>query len=135
MAARYRKEGEERVIGIKAHAVNEHQKIMAAAHARATEILGEAEANALMTLAAAYRENPEFYRVNRALDSYDSIIDSNTTLILPSDSALIRILDGSEAATPDPAAGWAEGCRRQEDIDTRSRAAKGGLPGDLAVSS
>ncbi len=108
VAARYRSEGEERAIGIEAYAVNEHQKIMAAAHAEATEILGEAEANALMTLAAAYREDPEFYRFIRALDSYDSIIDSNTTLILPSDSELFRYLDGSEVPVPGTTAGAAD---------------------------
>ena len=107
VAARYRSEGEERAIGIEAYAVNEHQKIMAAAHAEATEILGQAEANALKTLAAAYREDPDFYRFIRALDSYDSIIDNNTTLILPSDSELFRYLDGSKIPQP-------------------------GLPGDLA---
>ena len=100
IAARYRSEGEEKAIGIEAYAVNEHQKIMAAAHAEATGILGEAEANALKTLAAAYREDPEFYRFIRALDSYDSIIDNTTTLILPSDSELFRYLDGSEIPRP-----------------------------------
>lgn len=100
VAARYRSEGEERAIGIEAYAVNEHQKILAAAHAEATEILGEAEATALRTLAAAYREDPEFYKFIRALDSYDSIIDNNTTLILPSDSELFRYLEGNEIPAP-----------------------------------
>ncbi len=101
IAARYRSEGEEKAIGIEAYAVNEHQKIMAAAHAEATRILGQAEANALKTLAAAYQEDPDFYTFIRALDSYDSIIDENTTLILPSDSELFRYLDGSEVPQPD----------------------------------
>ena len=72
IAARYRSEGEERAIGIEAFAINEHEKIMATAHAEATAILGKAEADALETLAAAYRDDPEFYKFIRALDSYDT---------------------------------------------------------------
>ena len=96
IAARYRSEGEERAIGIEAFAINEHQKIMATAHAEATAILGEAEADALETLAAAYRDDPEFYKFIRALDSYDTIIDKNTTLMLPADNEMFKYLDGKE---------------------------------------
>ena len=55
IAARYRSEGEEQAIRIEAFAINEHKKIMAAAHADSTTILGRAEADAMTTLAAAYR--------------------------------------------------------------------------------
>ena len=96
IAARYRSEGEERAISIEAFAINEHEKIMATAHAEATTILGRAEADALKTLAAAYREDPDFYKFIRALDSYDSIIDKNTTLMLPADNELFKYLDGNE---------------------------------------
>ncbi len=94
IAARYRSEGEERAIGIEAFAINEHQKIMATAHAEATAILGRAEADALKTLSTAYRQDPAFYKFIRALDSYDSIIDKHTTLILPADNELFKYLDG-----------------------------------------
>ena len=104
IAARYRSEGEERAIGIEAFAINEHEKIMATAHAEATTILGQAEAEALETLADAYRQDPEFYKFVRALDSYDAIIDQNTTLMLPSDSELFRYLDEIEIpGSPTPA--------------------------------
>ncbi|MDE0060705.1 MAG: protease modulator HflC [Defluviicoccus sp.] len=100
IAARYRSEGEERAIAIEAFAINEHEKIMATAHAEATAILGEAEADALETLAAAYRDDPEFYKFIRALDSYDTIIDKNTTLMLPADNELFKYLDGKEIPGP-----------------------------------
>ena len=100
IAARYRSEGEERAIGIEAFAINEHEKIMATAHAEATAILGKAEADALETLAAAYRDDPEFYKFIRALDSYDTIIDKNTTLMLPADNELFKYLDGMEIPKP-----------------------------------
>ena len=96
IAARYRSEGEEAAMRIEALAVNEHEKILAAAHAEATTILGQAEAEAMALLAKAYQEDPEFYEFVRALDSYDLIIDQNTTLMLPADNELFRYLDSKE---------------------------------------
>ena len=93
IATRYRSEGEEKAITIEALAINEHEKIMADAHAEATTILGNAEAQAMALLGRAYREDPEFYKFIRALDSYDLIIDKNTTLMLPADSELFKYLD------------------------------------------
>ena len=43
IAARYRSEGEELAMRIEALAINEHEKLVAAAHAEATTILGKAE--------------------------------------------------------------------------------------------
>ena len=96
IAARYRSEGEEMAIRIEARAINEHEKLMANAHAEATAILGKAEAEAMALLGKAYREDPEFYKFLRALDSYDRIIDRNTTLMLPADNELFKYLDSKE---------------------------------------
>ena len=96
IAARYRSEGEEKAIRIEAIAVNQHEQIMADAHAEATIILGKAEAEALALLGKAYRKDPEFYKFIRALDSYDLIIDKNTTLMLPADNELFKYLDSKE---------------------------------------
>ena len=71
IATRYRSEGEEMAIRIEALAVNEHERIVADAHAEATAILGKAEAQAAALLGKAYREDPEFYKFIRALDSYE----------------------------------------------------------------
>ena len=96
IATRYRSEGEERAIRIEALAINEHEKLVADAHAEATTILGDAEAEATALLGKAYREDPEFYKFIRALDSYDLIIDRNTTLMLPADNELFKYLDSRE---------------------------------------
>ena len=95
IAARYRSEGEEMAMRIEALAINEHEKLVADAHAEATAILGEAEAEALALLGQAYRKDPEFYKFIRALDSYDLIIDRNTTLMLPADNELFKYLDST----------------------------------------
>ncbi len=99
IAARYRSEGEEQAIRVEALAITEHERIMATAHAEATTILGKAEAEAMLVLGEAYRAHPEFYRFVRALDSYDSIIDDKTTLLLPADNELFKYLDSQEIPT------------------------------------
>ena len=96
IAARYRSEGEEMAIRVEARAINEHEKLMADAHAEATAILGEAEAEAMELLGKAYRRDPDFYKFIRALDSYDLIIDRNTTLMLPADNELFKYLDSRQ---------------------------------------
>lgn len=93
IAARYRSEGEEEAIRIEAIAMGEHTKILADAHAQATEIMGKAEADAMAILGEAYRQDPEFYKFVRALDSYDLIIDDKTTLMLSADNELFKYLD------------------------------------------
>ena len=100
IAARYRSEGEEMALRIEALAINEHERIMADAHAEATTILGHAEAEAMALLGAAYREDPEFYKFIRALDSYDAIIDDRTTLLLPADNELFKYLDANRIPVP-----------------------------------
>lgn len=95
IAARYRSEGEEQAIRIEALAVSEHSKLLANAHAEATKILGKAEAEAVAILGEAYRQDPDFYKFVRALDSYDLIIDDKTTLMLPADSELFKYLDSN----------------------------------------
>ena len=96
IATRYRSEGEEMAMRIEALAINEHEKLMADAHAEATAILGRAEADAVARLGEAYRQDPEFYKFIRALDSYDLILDGKTTLMLPADNELFKYLDSDE---------------------------------------
>ncbi len=108
IATRYRSEGEEAAIRIEALAIEEHDRIMADAHAEATTILGEAEAEAMALLGEAYREDPDFYTFIRALDSYDLIIDSKTTLMLPADNELFRYLDSTTIPELEPSGQFAD---------------------------
>lgn len=96
IAARYRAEGEELAMRIEALAINQHDKLIAEAHAESTRILGIAEAEAIALLGEAFKQDPEFYTFIRALDSYDVIIDKGTTLMLPADNELFKYLDSSE---------------------------------------
>jgi len=42
--------------------------------------------------ADAYSADPKFYEFVRTLDAYKKVIDDKTTLVLPSDSRLFKLL-------------------------------------------
>jgi membrane protease subunit HflC len=93
IATQYRSEGEERAMKIQALATTEREKILADARAEAEILRGHGEAEALRVFASAYAKDPEFYRFLRDLESYEKILDNNTTIFLQSDSKLLRALD------------------------------------------
>jgi len=86
-----RRETEEK---IEAQAAREREAILSEAAAEAEIVRGTGEAEALEVLAEAYSQDPAFYRFLRSLDSYESIVDEDTTLFIPSDSALLEVLYG-----------------------------------------
>lgn len=94
IATRYRSEGEEEALKIEALSAAEREKILAEARGQAEAVRGRGEADALELLAAAYCQDPEFYRFLRSLESYEKIIDENTTLFIESDSQLMEALNG-----------------------------------------
>ncbi len=94
IATRYRSEGEEEALKIEALSAAEREKLLAEARGEAEAVRGRGEAEALKLLAAAYRQDPEFYRFLRSLESYEKIIDENTTLFIESDSQLMEALNG-----------------------------------------
>lgn len=94
IATRYRSEGEEEALKIEAQSTAEREKLLAAARAEAEAVRGRGDAEALELLATAYRQDPEFYKFLRSLESYEKIIDENTTLFISSDSPLMEALGG-----------------------------------------
>ncbi len=94
IATAYRSEGEEEALKIEAEAAAERERILSEARSKAESIRGRGEAEALRRMAEAYRQDPELYRFLRSLESYEKIIDGNTTLFLESDSPLLEALRG-----------------------------------------
>jgi len=92
IARRFRSEGEEEALKIRADADRQKETILAEARRKAEEIRGEGEADAARIYAEAIRADPDFYAFLRTLDSYDKIITDKTTLVLPGDSELMRLL-------------------------------------------
>ena len=102
IARQFRSEGTEEAAKIRAGADAEQARILAEANQQAAEIRGQADAEAIAIYAAAFGKDPEFYRFLRTLQSYEAFIDSNTTLLLPSDSELLQYLNPGNVTVPTP---------------------------------
>ncbi len=92
IANRYRSEGEEEAIKIRAVTDSLKVIIMANAYKKAKIIRGKAEASAIDIYAAAFNRDPEFYEFFRTLEVYKSIIDTATVIVLPPESELFKFL-------------------------------------------
>ena len=104
IARQLRSEGAEEAAKIRAKADTEKSQILAEAQRQAEETRGQADANAIRIYATAFQKDPEFYRFLRTLQSYQTFIDQNTTLILPSDSELLKYLTPGSISAAKPAA-------------------------------
>ncbi|MGA3323340.1 MAG: protease modulator HflC [Terriglobia bacterium] len=97
IAMQYRAEGEEQALVIRANADREKEAILSAAYKDAEKIRGEGDAEATRVYGQAYSKNPHFYKLVRTLESYKKVLDDKTTIILNSDSALLKVLTQGEA--------------------------------------
>ena len=98
IAMQYRAEGEEQALSIRADADRVKEEILSAAYKQAESIRGEGDAEATRIYGAAYSKNPRFYKLLRTLDSYKKTLDDKTTVILSSDSELLKVLTHGEGA-------------------------------------
>ncbi len=92
IARQFRSEGEEEADKVRADADLEQARILAESDRQAKEIRGQADAEAARIYAAAYSKDPEFYEFLKTLSAYESFIDADATIVLPSDSRLLRLL-------------------------------------------
>jgi membrane protease subunit HflC len=97
VATQYRAEGEQQALVIRAGADREKEAILSAAYKDAETIRGEGDAAATRIYGDAYSKNPRFYKLVRTLESYKKVLDDKTTIILNSDSALLKVLTQGEA--------------------------------------
>ncbi len=97
IALQYRAEGEQQALTIRADADRQKEEIVSSAYRDAEKIRGEGDAEATRIYGAAYAKNPQFYKLLRTLDSYKKVLDDKTTIILSSDSELLKVLTRGEA--------------------------------------
>jgi len=97
IAMQYRAEGEEQALTIRANADREKEEILSAAYKDAEKTRGQGDAEATRIYGQAYSKNPQFYRLLRTLESYKKVLDDKTTIILNSDSELLKVLTRGEA--------------------------------------
>src|ERR1700691_6634228 len=98
IAMQYRAEGEEQALAIRANADRQKEEILSTAYKEAETIRGKGDAEATRIYGDAYSKNPQFYKLTRTLESYKKILDDKTTIILSSDSDLLKILTKGQGA-------------------------------------
>lgn len=97
IAEQFRSEGNGEAARINGNRERDLQKIQSEAYRRVEEIRGEADARATEIYAKAYNQSPQavnFYEFTRTMQAYKSIITTNTTLVLSTDSDLFKFLKG-----------------------------------------
>jgi len=92
MAKQYRSEGDEEAIKIRAEADKQKRTMMAQAYREAEIIKGEGEAEAARIYATAFSQDPKFYKLTRTLQAYETFLNEKTTVVLSTDSELLRLL-------------------------------------------
>src|SRR6516225_642861 len=92
IAKENRSAGELEATKITAEADHEKTRIDAEAGGRAERTKAEGDAQASRTYAAAFGQDPRLYEFIRTLRAYDKLLDDKTTLFLPADVDLLRML-------------------------------------------
>ena len=96
IAKGFRSEGEEEADKIRAKADREKAALLAEARRQAAVRRGQADAEAARIYAEAFKQDPEFYEFIRSLQAYRKILDENSTVVIPDDSPLLRVLTDPE---------------------------------------
>jgi membrane protease subunit HflC len=97
MAMKFRSEGERELKKLVAAADRQKTRILAEAYREAERLKAEGDAQAMQIYADAFGRGPQFYKFTRTLNAYEKILDGNTTIFLPADAEVFRILDGRAA--------------------------------------
>ena len=98
IARLYRSEGEEEAEKIRASADREEAVLLNEARRQAEEIRGEADAEATRIYAEAFGQDPEFFEFVRSLEAYQNIISESSTIVVPSDAELLKVLQSPAAS-------------------------------------
>ncbi len=92
IAQRYRSEGEGQAAEIEGEKERELQRLESDAYREAEQIRGEADGKAAAIYAEAFDVDPEFYRFLRTMETYEEVLDEDSTLLLTTDSDFFRYL-------------------------------------------
>ena len=92
-AAKLRAEGKEEGMNIRTEADKRAKEIEAEAYKKSQILRGEGDRTAMNIYAEAYSQDPEFFDFLKSLETYKNILSKNTTLILSTDSELLKYLD------------------------------------------
>jgi membrane protease subunit HflC len=90
IAKKYRSEGEEESVKIKAQTDKDKTILLADSYMQAEKTKGQGDAEALKIYAQAYEKDPEFYSFVRTLEAYVNSLGKGTTIVLPIDSEFFQ---------------------------------------------
>jgi modulator of FtsH protease HflC len=92
IATKFRSEGEREFKKVVAEADREKTRTLAEAYREAERIKGEGDAQATRIYAEAFGKNSQLYKFRRTLQAYEKIFEGNTTIFLPADAEVFRLL-------------------------------------------
>jgi membrane protease subunit HflC len=95
-AKKYRSEGEEKALAIRAVADKDKTIILSEAKRKAEILKGEADAVATRLYADAYNKDPEFFYFLKTMEAYKIVMGEGDTLVLSPDSEFFRYLKSSK---------------------------------------
>ena len=96
IAEKFRSEGKGEARKIEGDMEKDLKEIESGAYKTAQEISGKADAEATLIYARALGRDPEFYSFIQTLDIYKDTMDKSTSLVLSTDSELLRFFKGYE---------------------------------------
>ena len=92
IATKFRAEGEEEDLKIRAVANRNREVILANADRESSQTRGEGEADAIRILAEALNQDPDFFAFRRSLEAYQTFLGQQDTIVLSADAPLFRFL-------------------------------------------
>jgi len=99
-AARFKAEGDKRATQIRAEADLTAARLTAEGKQKSEEIRGRAEAAAAGIYAKAHKQDPNFYRFTRSLDSMQKIVGDQSTVVLDTQSPPFNVLKNPSINPP-----------------------------------
>ncbi len=92
IAKKYRSEGEEAAVKIRAMTDKERTILLAESYKEAEKLRGEGDAEAIKIYAQAFKKDPEFYSFLRTLEAYKKSLAEDATVVLSGDSEFFQYL-------------------------------------------
>jgi modulator of FtsH protease HflC len=99
IAEKFRSEGQGEAKKILGDKERDLKQISSEAYRTAQEIKGKADAEATRIFAAAFGVDPDFYSFVKTLETYKTTMDTNSTLVISTNSEFLKYLKGY-AQTP-----------------------------------
>ncbi|UCD82339.1 MAG: protease modulator HflC [Desulfobacterales bacterium] len=96
-AKKYRSEGQEQALGIRATADRDRTIILAEAQRKAQAIRGQGDAEAARIYAEAFGQDPEFFELTRTLQATRKALDDKTILMISPDYEFLKFMKKSGA--------------------------------------